>query len=249
MSEKVRKLALLAMPVVVAGQMLCASAAKADTVSILGFEIDSMSIQGKLASGANGFTGIHDTGDLSLRATGRTTVDIGVDGVKEETLASQGAGTTFDLMGDIRLINGDITGGVITLIARLGNANETYQFNVAPGTGSLHKVPLVNSYLLAGLTYNGIFNSGDFGGVDVGFWRDQQPVIGSFLQFDYNPTSSGLDQSANLDVAVFGESFSQLQTPDGRTDPVPLPKTVWGGAVLMMGWGLTQRRGRAVAVV
>ena len=241
-----KQFTLLILPTVV-GSMLCAASAMADTVSILGFQIESMSIQGKLANGTNGFTGVHDTGDLILKATARTAAEVDIDGVTQETLASRNAPTTFDLSGDIQLGNGLITGGIITLIAHNPSSTDTYQFDIAPWSGSLVKVPFVNDYLLAGLTYNGIFSSGSFGGVDVNFWKDQQPVLGSFLQFNYNPTSTGADTSANLDVAVFGESLSpRTQQPD--VDPpsqVPMPKTVWSGLALIAGMALMRVRNRA----
>jgi hypothetical protein len=246
-----RRFAIYLFPVAFAGQSLCGQLAQADTVSILGFNIASTSIQGKTAAGP-GFTGIHDTGDLLISATGSTSVDIDVDGKKKATLTDNAPATpSFDLTGKIHLSNGNISGGLITLIANEVSGTETYQFNVAPGSGSLHKIPFINSYLLAGLTYNGLFNNSSFGGVDVSFWQDQQPVLGSFLQFNYNPDSRGYDQSANLDVAVFGEQVSTLATPqndqiltDGNA-AVPLPNSLWGGALLLAAVGASRFRNRA----
>jgi hypothetical protein len=67
-----------------------------------------------------------------------------------------------------------------------------------------------------------MFANSDFGGTDVTFWENLQPLPGSFLQFHYRPNSDGVDDQADMELYVIGD-----QSSGGPT--VPLPMSALGG--------------------
>jgi hypothetical protein len=204
---------------ILAALCLAGGVVRADTVTELDFDVNTIAIQAKNGQGQNIFTGVHHTGELILSSGVLSTMGVGIDGVYEPSLTA----SQMSLFGDVFLVNGVLDHGTVTLGA--SNSSDTYAFDVQAGSGSLHKIGTKNSYLLSGMTINGLLNHDTFGGVDVQLWHDQQPLMGSFVQFFFRPNSSGYDGATSLDVAA----YATIAPPT----VIPLPQAVWGGASLL----------------
>jgi len=198
---------------ILAALSLAGGVVRADTVTELDFDVNTISIQAKSGLGQNIFTGVNHTGELILSSGALSTLAVGVDGVYQPNLSA----SHMSLSGDVFLVNGILDHGTVTLNAT--DLSDSYVFDVQSGSGALHKIGSKNSYLLSGTTINGLLNHDSFGGMDVQLWHDQQPLMGSFVQFFFRPNATGFDGATSLDVCAYAT--------------VPLPQAVWGGAVLL----------------
>jgi hypothetical protein len=97
------------------------------------------------------------------------------------------------------------------------NGSDTYTAQIA----SLGYVETYvgGGFTLQGLTFNGAFSSSSFGNVNVAPWVGAGGLLGSFLQFNFNPTPNG-SGFADMDLFV---------------DVVPLPPAVYGGMAMLGG--------------
>jgi hypothetical protein len=188
--------------------------ARADTIaSELLFDINSIGIQAKTGTGDNGFQGLYHTGSLVISSGPKSALQLSIDGQPLPGLNRLPVTVT----GEIHLVNGVVDHGSVTIASQA----DTYSFQLQPDPGvALHRIGTTSSYLLAGLTFSGLFSGPSFAGADVGLWYSQQPVLGSFVQFFFKPNSTGFDRATNLDVAAYAT-------------PVPLPSAVKGGVTLL----------------
>jgi hypothetical protein len=126
-------------------------------------------------------------------------------------------------------VAGETDCGQITVSVAAGALTDSYTYDIIGDTGSIayvHGMPgkSMPGYRLSGATEDGIFANSDFGGVDVSVWKDLQPLLGSFIQFNYRPNSLGLDMNAQVDLYVYGV------TPElGSASSTPLPTSLMGG--------------------
>ena len=122
----------------------------------------------------------------------------------------------------MNLVNGHVTGGNFTVAA----GSDTYSADVVPDVGAVSNY-VGGGFKLEGLTFNGHFSDSMFGNIDVSRWTNFQNqlngLIGSFLQFNWQPNASGFS-FADMDIFV---------------DVVPLPPAAWTGLATMVGIGLT----------
>jgi hypothetical protein len=201
-----------------------ASAAIAEPV--LQFDVNQFAVQAFSSAGvASPFGGLTHTGSV------RFTTGQGIlNGIFIQTTPSgpfTNAGfdgstlTTFG--GRIDFTNGVVTGG--NLIHRISN-NDQYICNITPESGTISTF-VGGGYKIEGLSRTGLFNDAQFGNVNVSPWFNSQGLaglLGSFLQFNFNPNAQG---AANSDMDYFVAANSTV---------VPLPPAAWAGLATMAGF-------------
>lgn len=128
-------------------------------------------------------------------------------------------GTLANFTGVINLNNGMVTGGNISVAA----GGDTYTAQITPNVGSVS--PYVGGgFKIEGLTFDGMFSSSTFAGVDVAPWFNAQTIgglLGSFLQFNFRPDNGGFAYS-DIDLFV-------------NAEVVPLPPAGWAGLATLAG--------------
>ncbi len=207
--------------VAVAAALGMASVASADTV--LQLDLNSLLTTGG-AGFSTSFTGtltIVDDSDSAL-------VDIFIDGVAQNIPTSM----LKDMSGEITLVSGDVTGGFLDVVAWSVTAGSgdfnTYHATIVDGFGEV--VSQTTGFAIDGLTFSGTFSSTSddtvFATVDVTDWDDVEPLNGSFVEFAYDPNTSGVDDVSDMDIFIV----------------IPLPTTAGMGLAGLLGIGLLRRR-------
>ncbi len=202
-----------------AGLALLAGAGVASATIELQIDVNALTAAASGPGFDENFTGSVDLSDNGNSAL----AGILIDGVQQAF-----AGTLNDFTGTINLNNGDVTGGSFT-VAVLESDNvtiNTYSATISSGAGDVNS-QAGQGFNIDGLTFQGMFSSSTFAGVDVSAWFDAQPLTGSFLQFAFNPNMQGVDTQSDIDIFV----------------TVPLPA---GGAMAFVGLaGLASVRRRS----
>lgn len=199
----------------------------------LQMDINNVHFQVTDGTSNSAFNGTSHTGSVLLGFDADFTrlVDLAVrDGISGSG-TSIGGGTLANFDGVIDLVNGQVTGGNITVTLDTG---DTYTALISNAGGVNHFVG--GGYTIDGLTFDGNFSDAMFGTADISNWFNAQggpmALVGSFLTFAFDPTASG-DGYADMDLFVV----------------VPLPPAGWAGMATLagiMGLGYIRRR-RAVA--
>jgi len=172
------------------------------------------------------------TGALVFGLDSDSSMSVAIDSTNQANFA----GTIIGLNGTVNLTSGQITSGMMSVLVQNPDSSvDQYAYDVVTGSGSVSRPSqpsafAIQGYSLSGLTSDGIFTDANFGGVDISSWFNQQPVEGSFLQFNYHPNAAGYDNNANVNVTAAAFVSSPLA-------PVPLPRSAWAGGFLLMGFG------------
>lgn len=212
-------------------RLICASAvavlAGAGTASadmVLHMDVNSIRIQVRNAGGAaSSFGGLSHTGSIDF------SFDMGVTSLLAVQTQNGSAtpvnqnfnGNLTNFSGVINLVNGQVTGGNLAVHV---DSNDTYTADVTPNAGAVSSY-IGGGYKVEGLTFNGMFTDSMFGNVDVAPWFASQGnnggLLGSFLQFNFNPDQSGGSYS-DMDIFVSAQV-------------IPLPPAAMTGIATLAG--------------
>lgn len=214
---------------ILAAAAVLATAGNALAVTELQLDINKVEAQAKRANGNNGWSGLTHTGSIQLsKGVNTTLAGVLIDGVVQATTTM----TVTAFTGVINLVNGGVTGGNFSLLMSDGS---TFNTDIVGGSGMVVNQVLpggVQGFSIDGLTFNGLFNSNTFVGVDVSPWFDTQPLDGSFINFAFAPNSMGRSTS---DIDIF--------LPTGDEPPViPTPLAAGMGLVGLAGLAARRRR-------
>ena len=208
------------MSVAAIAALVIGSAANADTE--LQIDLNSLLTTGGGSSFGTGFSGTMTIADDSDSALNAGFID-GALGTGFFSLALK------DMSGSITLLAGTVTGGSLTVIAwdtTPGSGTfSTYAASIVPGSGVITS-QAGQGFSIDGLTFSGTFSSTTFAGVDVTAFDDVEPLWGSFLEFGYDPDTSGVDANSDLDLYVI----------------IPLPSTAGLGLLGLATIGARRRR-------
>lgn len=189
---------------------------------ILQFDVNSFRVT---ASGTGGgFGGLTHTGTIDFSVIQNTTVLNGMFSNVSGSWANMGFnGSLSNFTGSISLVNGQVTGGTITLAVNGGS--DTYTTNIS-AAGHVENY-VGGGFKIEGLTSGGTLSDAQFGNVDVSPWFNQA-LLGSFLQFNWNPDALG-NGSGDMDIFV---------------NIVPLPPAAWAGLATLGGVVLIRKARR-----
>lgn len=194
---------------------------------ILQFDVNSFSVQARNGAGAaSAFGGLTHTGSVNFSYIANTTV---LNGMFANTpsggpLLNMGfGGSLSNFTGQINLVNGQVTGGSVTIAVNGG----TDSYTTGIGAGGAVAAYIGGGFKIEGLMNGGAFSDAQFGNVDVSQWFNL-PLIGSFLQFNWIPDSGGAG-SADMDIFV---------------NVVPLPTAAWTGLALLGGIAIVRKARR-----
>lgn len=205
------------------------SAASADHISLMKFDIKGVTVESYLEVGADsyqaGFGGSDHTGYLLFSHDINTTAHLFQDGHKLNDFTNAALNDLVRLSGRIDLDDGVVTSGWLDVGLKTNNVFETYKFELVPNVGMLSSITVMMGelYALTGVTRNGVFSSATYGGANLDGYK-LAGLDGVFLNFGFMPSSGGVDHNAILE---FG-ALMPLETA-----VVPLPAAAWGGLALM----------------
>lgn len=196
--------------IMVGGGLLAFSpAVDADTV----LQMDINSLSATAVSSVMG--GVFDTG-----FSGTVTISDNVNSLLSSIIisiggidADQGI-TSFrpTVSGTITIVAGTVTGGTFSI----SDGTDIYTADIVSGSGVVTTETGSNgAFGIDGISFNGMFTSNTFAGVDVTDWNGNEPLSGSFLEFklgvldtdtdddgSFDAWSGTLDQSSDLDLFV-----------------------------------------------
>jgi hypothetical protein len=204
-----------------------ASSGAAMAAPVLQFDVNSFSTQARNAANVNSaFGGLSHTGNVQFSAGAGVLAGIFIQAVNPGPFVNANfAGSTMTgFSGQVNLNNGQVTGGSITLTISNG---DSYTCNITPGVGQVTTF-VGGGFKIEALTRNGLFNDAQFGNVNVAPWFNNQGgngLLGSFLQFNFNPNAQG---AATSDMDLF-------------VDVVPLPPAAWAGLATLAGAMVVRR--------
>ncbi len=200
-----------------------AAGTAAQAAMTLQFDVNGIAVQTLNGAGAaSSFGGLNHTGSVNFNfSTGITRlVDIAVSNGNGTPQSAGFSGSLVDFDGHINMVNGQVTGG--NLVIRVAG-NDTYSASIAQNVGAVSNY-VGGGYKIEGLTFNGMFSDATFGNVNVSEWFNSQSIsglLGSFLQFNFNPDASG---SAYADMDIFVNA-----------QVIPLPPAAWTGMATLSG--------------
>lgn len=189
----------------------------------LQFDVNGIAVQSQNGAGAaSSFGGLNHTGSVNFNFSSGITrlVDIAISNGNVAPQSAGFSGSLVDFDGTINMANGQVTGG--NLVIRI-NGNDTYSASIAPNVGAVSNY-VGGGFKIEGLTFNGMFSDATFGNVNVSEWFNSQSIsglLGSFLQFNFNPDASG---SAFADMDIFVNA-----------QVIPLPPAAWTGMATLSG--------------
>jgi hypothetical protein len=171
--------------------LACLCAPVSHAASVLQFDLDGIVVD------AGGAFSENYTGTLSLYSQSPANlVGVFLNGANM-TANGSFTGALDAFTGTVHLVDGKIVGGGFSLVLVGG---DSYGAQIVEGTGMVRR--LRSGYFFEGLTFDGMFSSASFGGVDIQPWFDAQPLLGNFIEFGYTPNAFGFDNTANLDIFV-----------------------------------------------
>lgn len=203
---------------------LALSAGLASAAGIMQLDVNSLNAQA-LDSGGNTtvFGGTTHTGAIRLsHSINSSLTEVLLNSVGQNIASGQLA--TFT--GTINMVLGQVTGGSFALTL---NNTDTFTTNIMSGFGQVN-TQAGQGFSVDGLTFNGVFSSTTFAGVNIAPWFNTQPLDGSFINFAFNPNANGFDSDADVDIFL-------------RTGIIPTPLA--GGMAGLGLFGLAARRRRA----
>jgi opacity protein-like surface antigen len=205
----------------IAAVLTAGSAASADLV--LHLDVNSIRAQATNGVGANTpFGGLNHTGavEFSFQAGSSILAGIDIQNGNNAPVNQTVTGQLLNFTGRINMTNGMVTGGNVNVQAGGG---DSYTASITPNVGAV--TPFVGGgFKIEGLTFNGMFSSSHFAGVDVTPWFASQGgggLLGSFLQFNFTPDASGFS-FADVDLFV-------------NAQVIPLPPAGWTGLATLAG--------------
>ena len=192
------------------GVLLMASVAWADTE--LQFDLNSIST--RISSNSTGdpfsenFTGSLRLGHDSDSVLAGVLIDGAYQSFDDARFDGSGWGLSH-FSAKINLTDGEVVGGYLYLEVeqytegRSDGVTNTYEADIVNGAGRINH-QAGQGYAIDGLTINGMFSDATFAGIDISRWFGLQPVLGSFLNFSFDPGDDpfGTDQNSNIDIFV-----------------------------------------------
>lgn len=198
---------------ILAAGLLTAVAAPALATEELFIDINTLT-----ARFVGGAFGLHATGSINLASNNNSSLA----GVRINGVAQAITSTLASYSGRIDLVNGGVVGGFVSVLNADGS---TYAASIVNGAGSVSK-QAGQGFSIDGLTFNGVFGSGAFAGVNVTPWFNAQPRPGSVLTFAFSPNAQGVDINSDVDLYVL----------------VPVPQAAGLGFVSLIGLAAGRRR-------
>ncbi len=212
--------------VVASALVALAGVASADSV----FQID---INGLTARASGAFSESF-TGTLSVFSSPANPdldgdaeiLDVLVDGVNQNTGGASFGNFFFEM--DLTFSNGSLNAGLVTVKVDENGSENTYTAMVSPTGGSSILEIGPDTFLIGGLTFDGMFAdaAGTFLGVDITPWGSRQPVPGRFSQIEFSPDANFEDRDTDVDVFVL----------------VPMPGAAAMAGLGLLGLGVRRRR-------
>ena len=179
----------------------CASSALADD-PILQLDLNGLGIQALDSGGAAvGFGGLLHTGSIQLfyQPSVSSLASVSVSPGAGPFIDQGFNGELTSVLGSISLVNGLVTGGVISVQVNGGGPDpDSYTALVLAASGSVQPY-IGGGFTVEGLTFAGAFDDSMFGNVDISPWLAGS-LNGSFLQFNFSPNASG---SGFADIDAF----------------------------------------------
>jgi hypothetical protein len=181
----------------------CAGAAAQASDPILQLDLNGMGIHARNAAGGlSAFGGLTHTGsvDIFFAPSISELAGVSINANPPGPFIDQGFnGVLTNVVGTISLVNGNVTGGSLSVQVNGGTADpSTYSALIMPNVGAVHTY-VGGGFTIEGLTFNGAFDDSSFGNVNVTPWRSGS-LNGSFLQFNFSPNASG---SGFADIDAF----------------------------------------------
>ncbi len=210
-------------PVVVTLLAVLLPALAAHGSSELQFDVNSISTRISVNSTGDPFSE-NFTGSLRLgHDSDSVLAAVLIDGAYQAFDSARHDGTGWDLShfsAKINIENGTVVGGYLYLEVEQFSGGSpdgltnSYTADIVDGAGRVNH-QAGQGYTIDGLTINGMFSDATFAGIDIGRWFGLQPLIGSFLNFSFDPGDNpfGTDENSHIDIFV----------------TVPLPTSVFLG--------------------
>ena len=206
-----------------AAAMLLAAGSIASATPVLQMDLNSFAAQATNSGGANSaFGGLSHTGSVKFSlGSGGVLNGIFIQSVANGIFSNAGFSgfTLTGFSGQVNLNNGLVSGGSLTVTL---NNGDNYTCNISPGSGAVSNY-VGGGFKIEALTGGGFFSDSVYGNVNVSPWFNSQGsagLNGSFLQFNFNPTSTGF---ATSDMDLFVDV----------TPLVPLPPAAYAGLSLL----------------
>lgn len=159
-------------------------------------DVNSTTVQSRLATGAPGFTGVLHTGTFTFQADATCTLDdVLYDGVSQHPTQ-----VPVLVSGTIHLTGGIVdTGSSVTFTFDTPSPTNTLSFALLPGQGGLD-VEAGGFDLLANMDTSTFSTANPIGGVGIVPW--QVATDGAFFLHQFTPDGAGLATDVNLEVIV-----------------------------------------------
>ncbi|MCC5787763.1 MAG: PEP-CTERM sorting domain-containing protein [Phycisphaerales bacterium] len=189
MAQKTLKIAVLA--------GMAALGAQASAASLLQLDVNVLTAQARDAAGANSaFGGTTHTGSIAFNANPNSVLnELFIDGSNQNI--ANGQLSTFT--GVIELVNGQVSGGSLSMTL---NNSDTFNADIVAGQGQVTDISGFGGFFIDGLITSAFFNANSFAGVDITTFFDQQPLSGSFVNFQFNPNVNGRSNNTDIDIFV-----------------------------------------------
>jgi hypothetical protein len=200
-----------------------AVAGTAAAVPTLQMDLNAFHTQAVNSGGGNtAFGGLSHTGAVQFSVgSGLLAGVYRQDNVAGPFMNQNFAGFTLSgFTGQINLVNGMVTGGNMLLTL---NNGDTFTTAITPGVGAVSTF-VGGGFKIEALTRQGFFNDSTFGNVNVTDWFANQGVgglIGSLLQFNFDPNATGF-ASSDMDLFIDAQI-------------IPLPPAAWTGLATLIG--------------
>jgi hypothetical protein len=152
------------------------------------------------------------TGELRLLDAGNTNLA----GVLVNQAATGASGEIAFVEARLLLESGAVTGGQIVLVVKDDDDDmTTITADVTPGTGAVFG-GVGSGFVVSTEIENGFVSRTTFAGIDAASWSVGE-VCGNVTLFNLNP-SGGIDNSADLDIELFGRTFTPAAAADLNVD-------------------------------
>jgi hypothetical protein len=172
-------------------------------------------IPNELQLDINSFTCTVNNPPFGIDYTGSLTMsddeNAALAGVLIDGLNMSPTGTLMDFMGEIEFISGDVNGGFLEVhvLEADGVTVTSYTATIDNQEGQIN-FQAGQGFSIDGLTFEGAFSGPVFSGVDVLDWFEDQPLEGSFLKFQFNPSTPLLgelpsDPDTDIDIFILEE--------------------------------------------